>query len=79
MAEDEFDAYREKLVMETKTLWDPGCGELSEQEKSRLSRLLHASPEQASQIHYTRSHTGFIREITATPSDLERLRGAAPA
>ena len=79
MADDEFDPSREKLVMETKTIWSSECRELSDAEKSRLSRLLHEAPDQASQIRYTRSHTGFIREITATPADLERLGAAKPA
>jgi hypothetical protein len=79
MADDAFDPRRETLVMETKTTWGPDCGELSDSEKSRLSRLLHENAEQAAQVRYTRSHTGFIREITVTPADLERLAAASSA
>lgn len=79
MAYDEFDLRLETLVMETKTIWSSECGELSDAEKNRLSRLLHEAPDQASQVCYTRSHTGFIREITATPADLERLEAGKPA
>lgn len=73
MPEDEFDPRRESLVMEIKTLWSPECGELSAEEKTRVAHRLHDDPEHASQIRYVRSHTGFIREITVTSADLERL------
>jgi hypothetical protein len=74
MPDDAFDPKREKLVMETKTIWSPECNGLPAEEKARIADQLHNDPERASQIRYTRSHTGFIREITVTQSDLGRLR-----
>jgi len=79
MPDDAFDPKREKLVMETKTIWSPECGNVAPEEAARIADLLHNDPERTSQIRYTRSHTGFIREITVTPADLERLRQGQPA
>lgn len=73
MAEDTFDPRRETLVMETKTLWDASLGDLSAADKEWLSRAVHANPEKATKITYERSHTGFVREITVTVQDVERL------
>jgi hypothetical protein len=36
-------------------------------------RLLHASPEKASQLEYVRTHTGFCRRIIVTPDDIARV------
>lgn len=74
MAEEGFDPKRETLVMETKTIWSPECGNVSPEEKDRIAQMLHDDPNHASQLRYTRSHTGFIREITVMPADLERIR-----
>lgn len=66
--------------METRTLWDPALGNLSEADKNWLSHAVHAEPARAAKIGYERSHTGFVREITVTVADVERLyreRGAA--
>jgi hypothetical protein len=38
-----------------------------------LAEAVHQSPEKAAKIGYERSHTGFIREITVTVADVERL------
>ena len=73
MAEEKYDARREKLVMETKTLWDPALGNLSAADKEWLSHAVHAEPEKATKIAYERSHTGFVREITVTVADVARL------
>ena len=35
---------------------------------------LHAEPARAAEIEYVRLYTGFCRQITVTPADLERLR-----
>ena len=79
MADDEFNPYREKLVMEIKTLWSPECGNLPAEERARIARIVHDDAEHVSQLRYVRSHTGFIREITVTPADLERLGTGKPA
>lgn len=72
-AEEKFDPRRETLVMETRTLWDPSLGKLSEADKAWLTEAVHRHPEKAAKIGYERSHTGFIREITVTVADVERL------
>ena len=55
--------------MEARTLWDPEVGELSGDERMRLSEKVHRKPEEAARIWYERSHTGFTREITVTEAD----------
>jgi hypothetical protein len=73
MAEEKFDSRRDQLVMETRTLWDPTLGPLSDKDKQWLAHAVHAHPDRASKISYERSHTGFIREITVTVADVQRL------
>jgi hypothetical protein len=73
MAEDKYDARRETLVMETRTFWAPELSNLSDADKAWLAHAVHASPEQAVKINYERSHTGFVREITVTVTDVERI------
>jgi len=34
---------------------------------------LHSDPAKANLLEYVRVHTGFSRQITVTPEDLERL------
>jgi hypothetical protein len=72
-AEEKFDPRRETLVMETRTNWDPELAGLSDADKDWLSHAVHAHPEKAAKIAYERSHTGFVREITVTVADVERL------
>ena len=59
--------------METRTLWDPVLSTLSEADKKWLAHAVHAAPDRAAKIAYERSHTGFIREITVTLADVQRL------
>ena len=70
---DKFDPYREALVMETATQWPEECAELAPEERERLEQLLHASPDEAAELEYVRTHTGFCRRIVVTPADLERV------
>lgn len=72
-SEANYDPRRETLVMEERTNWDPELGNLSAADKEWLSRAVHEQPEKAAKIDYERSHTGFIREITVTVADVERL------
>ncbi len=72
-AEEKYDPRRETLVMETRTNWDPELAGLSDADKEWLARAVHEQPEKAARIGYERSHTGFIREITVTVADVERL------
>lgn len=74
---DTFDPYRERLIMETETVWPPEFDPLSRQEKLRLEAKLHAEPDKAAQLEYVRVHTGFCRKITVTPADVERLTNKA--
>jgi hypothetical protein len=73
MAEEKYDPRREQLVMETRTLWAPDLSKLSEADKQWLAKAVHAAPDRAAKIAYERSHTGFIREITITLADVQRL------
>jgi hypothetical protein len=72
-ADEKYDPRRETLVMETRTYWDPELGKLSDDDKAWLARAVHEQPEKATKIAYERSHTGFVREITVTVADVERL------
>jgi hypothetical protein len=72
-AEEKYDARRETLVMETRTNWDPELASLSAEDKEWLSQAVQLHPEKAAKIAYERSHTGFVREITVTVADVERL------
>lgn len=74
---NEFDAYREALVLEEATIWPEDFDEVEPDERSRLEKLLHASPEEAEELTYLRTHTGFCREITVAEADLQRVRQAA--
>lgn len=71
---DKFDPYREALVMETRTYWPEDC-DLDDRERAAIAAALHEDPEQAAQLTYLRMHTGFRREITVTPDDIQRVRG----
>ena len=68
-----FDPYREALVVETATIWPEECEELDYGQRARIEQQLHASPQSAAALDYVRLHTGFCREITVTPADLERV------
>ena len=74
MAKKTFDAYREALVVETQTIWSDECGDLNAAEKTRIEETLHAAPDQCTNLQYVRVHTGFCRQISVTPEDLERVR-----
>jgi hypothetical protein len=76
---DKFDPYREALVVETNTIWPDACGELTAEEKQRIETALHADPKACAQFEYIRVHTGFCRQITVEPQDIERIRAVPPA
>ncbi len=71
---NEFDPYREALVVETATEWTPGVGPSEPADRQRVATKLHAEPNAAAQLEYLRLHSGFCRKITVTPDDLARLR-----
>ena len=70
---DKFDPYREALVVEAITHWPEEYDDWEPRDRARIEQALHAAPDQAAELHYVRTHTGFRREITVTPADLERL------
>ncbi len=69
---DKFDPYRESLVVECATEW-PEDYEADPRTRVRLEALLHESPDEAAELEYVRTHTGFCRRIVVTPEDLERI------
>ena len=70
---NEFDPYREALVVETSTLWPDELGVDDPQTREHIEEALHAAPQEAAELTYDRQHTGFARVITVTPEDLKRL------
>lgn len=70
---NEFDPYREALVVEHVTVWPDEYDDWSLAERRRVESLLHAEPQQAAQLDYLRQHTGFCRQITVTAADIDRL------
>jgi hypothetical protein len=71
---NEFDPYREALVMEWTTIWPAEYDDWEPRERARVESLLHATPDKASEMEYIRMHSGFRRQITVTPDDLERVK-----
>jgi hypothetical protein len=69
-----FDPYREALVVETATIWPDGLPALDPARRERIERQLHAEPQRAAGLEYVRLHTGFCRQITVTPEDLQRIQ-----
>ncbi len=68
-----YDSRVDSLVIESRTLWDPSVGILSDEDKAVLAKLVHQAPARALKIAYWRSHTGFTREITVTADDIARI------
>lgn len=68
-----FDARIDDLVMETRTLWDDSVGDLTEEDRRWVASEIHKQPQQATNVAYERSHTGFTRTITVTLEDIQRL------
>ncbi len=71
-----FDPYREALVIETKTVWpaDLSAATQDPSQREQIAARLHADPAHATELEYIHLHAGFIRKITVTAADLERLR-----
>ena len=70
---NQFDPYRDALVVEKHTVWPDEYEDWSENDRSRIENLLHAAPEEVLDLDYVRQHSGFARIITVTPDDLERV------
>jgi hypothetical protein len=75
---DKFDPYREALVVETSTIWPPELEVLPAEEKARIERQLHASPQDCQQLAYVRLPTGFCRKITVSADDVARSKTKTP-
>jgi hypothetical protein len=71
---ENFDPYREALVIETQTVWPAELASVAPADRHRVEAALHADPQQAAQLEYVRLHAGFCRQITVAPVDLERLK-----
>ena len=67
---DAFDPYREKLVVETNTVWPDEFDHIEPAERAKIEARLHAAPQTASQLDYVRVHSGFCRQITITAADV---------
>jgi len=70
---NEFDPYREALVIEQTTIWPDAGVTLEGLARAQAEQQLHAAPQQAAELEYIRQHSGFRRQITVTPADLTRL------
>lgn len=70
---DKYDARVDSLVIERRTQWDSTVGNLSDEDRLWLGRLVHEHPERAMKVAYDRSHTGFARTITVTADDIARI------
>lgn len=75
---EHFDPYREALVIETKTVWPEDLPNLAPGDRERIEAALHADAKSASRLEYVRLHSGFCRQITVTPADLDRLKHLLP-
>jgi len=70
---DKFDPYRESLVVETETDWPEEYDDWEPREQTRVARMLHENPKEASHLEYLRMHTGFCRRIVVTSEDIQRV------
>jgi hypothetical protein len=70
---DEFDPYREALIIETETVWPEEYDDWEPADRLLAETKLHAEPDKATHLEYIRQHTGFSRKIFVTPEDLARI------
>ncbi|NBP87186.1 MAG: hypothetical protein EBU59_01475 [Planctomycetia bacterium] len=70
---NQFDPYREALVVEQHTVWPDAYEDWSAEDRGRVETLLHATPADAAELDYVRQHSGFARVITVTDEDVERV------
>ncbi|MGB9687965.1 MAG: hypothetical protein ACPLRM_02585 [Anaerolineae bacterium] len=74
---NEYDPYREALVVEKIFLWPKEFDHQPQDIRNRVEHELDAHPQRAEQLAYVRLPVGFRREITITASDIERVLGAS--
>lgn len=70
---NEYDPYREALVMETATIWPADFSDWDAARREALAEKLHGDPQHAKELEYIRTHTGFCRQIKVCPEDVSRL------
>lgn len=70
---ENFDPYREALVIETKTIWPDELASVPPADRERIEAALHADAKEAAQMEYVRLHAGFCRQITVTAEDVDRV------
>jgi hypothetical protein len=70
---NEFDPYREALVVEAITIWPEEYDDWDVADRQRVDQALHSDPANAAELVYVREHTGFQRQITVTTADVERI------
>lgn len=70
---DSYDPRIDSLVVETRTAFAPSLSNLSEDEKTVIGQAIQRYPQLASEIRYERTHTGFIRHVTVSEVDIEKL------
>jgi hypothetical protein len=70
---DKFDPYREALIVEVETQWPEEYDDWEPADRARVERQLHERPQEAAQLEYVRTHTGFCRRIVVTQEDLQRI------
>ena len=71
---NEFDPYREALVVENLTVWPDEYDAWNDGEKARVAQRLHSAPQEAAELTYERQHTGFSRIIKVTAEDVARVK-----
>ena len=71
---NEFDPYRDALVIEKLTVWPDQYDGWDAGQRARIEQRLHAEPKSAADLKYERQHTGFTRVITVTEEDLARIK-----
>jgi len=70
---DQFDPYREALVVEVDTRWPEEYDNGRSPRCPEWAQYLHEHPEEASHLEYVRLPTGFCRRIVVTKNDIQRM------
>jgi hypothetical protein len=70
---DTYDPYREKLIVETNTIWPDAFDYVEPVDRARIAAAVHAKPDAASNLEYVRIHSGFCRQITISAEDIARV------
>ena len=71
---DQYDPYRDALVVEAATVWPEEFAQLDAVERARIEGSLQADPASAAELEYVRLSRGFCRRITVTAEDVKRLK-----